>query len=150
MHNYRDRRHNPGENLRRCGQPEAENLELPGSPSGCEPKKLATLWMHRNLKVGILQIDGHHPVVPPQRAEDRLSGFHPELRDYHRKVQGGEVNDWPPPSRFLRHHEHVAVIPWRRRRRLHRTLAAKSPNFLLQSSPPDGLGRVGIQNDGCV
>ena len=49
---------------------------------------------------------------------------------------------------FVGHNKHAAEEAWSWRRRLYRSLAAKSLNLLVQSPPLDRLGRVRIQDDG--
>ena len=51
------------------------------------------------------------------------------------------------PPRSFGHNKHAAEEAWSRRRRLHRSLAAKSLNLLVQSPTLDRLGRVRIQDD---
>ena len=136
------------EHLRCCGQTEAEGLELPGLPSGCEPAVLARRRVDRDLKVRILQIYGDHPVVLANSTQNRLRCLHPKRGPIHTQIQGGQVDDQPPTPRSLGHNKHAAEESRSWRRRLHRSLAAKSLNLLVQSPPLDRLGRVRIQDDG--
>ena len=149
MEESQHRSHHASKHLWSCGQTEAEDLELPGLPYGCEPEILARRRVDRDLKVHILQMYGDHPVVPANRAKNRLRSLHLKRSPIHNQVQGGKVDDWPPtPPLSLGDNEHAAVEAWSWRRRLHRSLAAKSLNLLLQSPPFDRLGRVRIQDDG--
>ena len=62
MEKRRHRSHDPCEHFRGRGETEAKNLELIDSAVDDKPQELPAGWMNRNLKVGILEIDGDHPV----------------------------------------------------------------------------------------
>ena len=135
MEETRHRSHQASEDLWGCGQTKAEDPELPGPLSGSEPEKPARLRVDRNLKVSILQIYGDYPVVPPHGTKNSLRSLHPKRSPIHIQVQGGQVDNQPPTPRNLGDNEHVSLEAWSWRRRLHRSLAAKSLNLLLQSPP---------------
>ena len=69
MEESRHRSHHTSEHLWSCAQTEAEDLELPGPPSGCDPEVPARRRVDRDLKIRIIQIYGDHPVVPAKSAK---------------------------------------------------------------------------------
>ena len=110
-----NRSHDLGEDLRSSGETKTQRLELVQATKCHKTKKLARIRMYWDLKVGVLLIDGDHPVVAPYRTEDRLVGLHlePSLDD--KTVQVRKVNDRPPRAGGLSDHEETAVVAQRRR-----------------------------------
>ena len=107
----RDWSHDAGEDFRGREQTETEGLELVSPPEGQEPKVPPAPWMIRNLEIGILQVDGDHPVVPLNCMENRLGGLHLERSLEHKPVQEGEGDHWTPRIQRLPHYKQATVKP---------------------------------------
>ena len=108
MHDRGDRGHDAGKDLRSRRKAKTESAELVDRLSHAKPEVTARRWMNRNLKVGILEIQGYQPIPFPKGLKNGLGGLHMKMGDIHKAVQAREVD--------------------------HRT--AKSPNDPLDKPPP--------------
>ena len=79
--------------------------------------------MHRNLKVGVLEIQGHHPISRAERQENGLCGLHMKVGDIHKAVEEREVDHRAPTTGDLASHKETTVIAGRRRSRFYSLLA---------------------------
>ena len=70
MENEQDRSHDPGEDLWSCGEAKTKSQKLVDLPVYHKPQEATAVWMHRNLKGCIIQVDGDHPVTPPNRLKN--------------------------------------------------------------------------------
>ena len=63
VQNGRNWSHDPYKNLRGCGETETQDLELKHPAERYKAMVFPALLMDRDLKVGILQAYGKHPIV---------------------------------------------------------------------------------------
>ena len=135
MKNSGHRSHNPSEDLRGCGQTEAQRFELVSAAMSHRAQAATRFRMHRNLKIRLPKIDGGHPIPLPDR-QNRLDGLHAEVRNVHEAIEKGQVDDRPPRPRGLPNHKQAAVKAGRgKRSKLHSTLGNQRQGDLLESSP---------------
>ena len=69
------------------GEAKTKHSKLIDRPVHHKAKELATVWMHWNLKVSMLQVDGDHPVTSLNETENRLAGLHLEASLENKLVQ---------------------------------------------------------------
>ena len=62
VENGGNRSHDPREDLRSCGEPEAKGRELVNPALSYKPKEATRVRKDRDLQVGFLEVDGGHPV----------------------------------------------------------------------------------------
>ena len=104
-----NRSHNPRENLGRGRQTEIKDPELVCLSLHHESKVATRIAMNRNLQVGVLQVQGDHPVTWTDGAKDRLWSFHVEVKRGDVIVQGRQFYDGTPRPRSLLDEEQTAV-----------------------------------------
>ena len=93
--------HNPREDLGRGRETETEDPELVRRSLYHEAKKTTRIMMNRNLQVGVLQVQGNHPVTRTDGTKDGLWSLHMEVRRGDVIVQGRQVDDGAPRPRSL-------------------------------------------------
>ena len=150
MHNQRNRGHDVSEHLRGGRKAEAKSAKLPDLLSYTESQVTARLQMHRNLKVGVLQVQRHHPIPRTQRLEDRLLSLHVKIRDSNRPVETGEVDDRPPTPGDFGGDKEAAVEAWRKGSRFDCSLPAQILHRSAQSQSPDGRRGVAGKGNGYI
>ena len=116
-------------NTRGRGQANTEDPELGDLVERNKTKELPALLMNWNLKVGVLQHDGHHPVAPLNSSEDQLIGLHLELGFMVKFVQDKEVYNWSPQIRCPHNNKHAAVISCGGRSQLYCPLLYQRQDF---------------------
>ena len=99
MHDHGDRNHDTGKDLRSRREAKTESAELVNQLPHAKPEVPARRWMNRNLKVGILEIQGHQPPIPfPKGLKNGLVGLHMKVGDIHKTVEAREVGHRAPPT----------------------------------------------------
>ena len=142
MHDRGDRGHEAGEYLRSRRQAKAEGAKLENRPLHTEPQIPARSWMHRNLEVGVLEIQGHQPISQPERLENGLCCLHMKMGHLHKPVEAREVDHQALPTGDLGSHKETAIIAWCRRRWFDSLLAHQVGHRIGESQPTDGRRAV--------
>ena len=145
MYDHGDRGHDAGEDLRSRKKAKTESAELVDRLSHAKPEVLARRWMNRNLKVGILEIQGYQPIPLPKGLKNGLGGLHMKTGDIHKAIQAREVDHRAPPTCDLGSHKETAVKAWRRRSKLDSLLGQQAGNCSGQSQATDGRRAVARQ-----
>ena len=109
MENCGNRSHDPGEDLRSCGEAKTKSSELVHLALRHKPKEVARPRMDRDQQVRFLEVHGGHPASLTDRQEDRLDGLHPEMRHVHVEIEGREIDDRSPGPRGLPYNKQTAV-----------------------------------------
>ena len=142
MHYRRYRSHDAGERLRGRREPEAQGPKLVHRIPHAKHQVMARSWMHRNLEVGILEVQGYHPVPWPETLENRLGSLHVKMGKLHSTIEAREIDDRPPTPGDLEGDKEATVKPRERRRDLDGLLLHQGGHRVRQSQPPDGIGAV--------
>ena len=142
MHDRGNRGHDAGEHLRSRRQAKTERAELVNRPLYAKSQEPARRWMNRNLEVGVLKIQGHHPIPHTKRLENGLCSLHMKMGDIHKPVEAREVNHRAPPTSDLGSHKERAVNTWCRRSRLDSLLDHQVGHRIGKSQPTDGRRAV--------
>ena len=127
-----------GKNLRGSGEAKAEGFELIHLSIHKNTEVTTAARMDRNPSGRILEGDGEHPDVPPQRMEDRLVGPHLEPRRLNEAAEERQVYHRPPQARSRPHYKQTAVIAWRGGSQLDHPLGNQGQNLLMESHSLDG------------
>ena len=141
MHDCGDRGHDTGKDLRSRRKAKTESAELVNRLSHAKPEVSARRWMNRNLKVGILEIQGHQPIPFAKGLKNGLGGLHMKVGDIHKAIEAREVDHQAPPTGDLGRHKETAVKAWRRSK-LDSLLDQQVGNRSGQSQPTDGRRAV--------
>ena len=111
MHNHRDRSHDAGERLRCRRETEAQGAKLVHRIPHAKPQVTARSWMYRNLEIGILEVQGYHPVPWAERLENGLGSLHVRMGELHPTVEAREIDDWSPTPADLGGNKEATVKP---------------------------------------
>ena len=142
MHYRGYRSHDAGERLSSRREPEAQGTKMVNHIPHAKPQVTARSWMYRNLKVGILEVQGYHPVSWPERLENGLGSLHVKMGELHPPVEAREIDDRSPTPGDFGGDKEATVKPRRRRCDLDGLLLHQGGHLVRQSQPPDGIGAV--------